>query len=133
MKQFELFQEWVNNNVNLNTQGNVSIVRLINEINDDSRIRDMISNFSVHSVSRDVLRSSYGIEYEVRVDIEFKDGTSVRTKRTFLNSSHIENYFVEYDEEFKNEGHTFNDLPLEDQWYYIYEWIEIVIDCYWNI
>ena len=92
----------------------------------------MISGFSVHDVSREVQRSSYGIEYDVRVDIEFKDGTAVRTNRTFLNSSYIEDYFVEYDEEFEGEGQTFDDLPIDDQWHCIYECITNVVDCYWN-
>lgn len=92
----------------------------------------MISEFSVHEVSRDVQRSSYGIEYDVRVDIVFKDSTLVRTKHTFLNSSYIEDYFVEYDEEFEDEGVKFNDLSSDEQWNLIDEWIENVIDCYWN-
>ena len=93
----------------------------------------MISEFSVHEVSRDVQRSSYGIEYDVRVDIVFKDGTLVRTKRTFLNSSYIEDYFVEYDEEFESEGLNFDDLSEDEQWKLIDEWIENVIDCYWGV
>lgn len=92
----------------------------------------MISEFSVHEVSRDVQRSSYGIEYDVRVDIVFKDGTLVRTKRTFLNSSYIEDYFIEYDEEFESEGLNFNDLSEDEQWKLIDEWIENVIDCCWG-
>lgn len=132
MKQFELFQEWINNNFKLNVYDGISIIRLIEGINYNSSVRDMISGFSVHDVSREVQRSSYGIEYDVRVDIEFKDGTSVRTKRTFLNSSYIEDYFVEYDEEFKGECRTFDDLSVDDQWHRIYEWITTVIDSYWN-
>lgn len=132
MKQFELFQEWINNNFKLNVYDGISIISLINGINDNSSVRDMISGFSVHDVSREVQRSYYGIDYDVRVDIEFKDGTAVRTKRTFLNSSYIEDYFVEYDEEFEGEGETFDDLPIDDQWHYIYEWITNVVDCYWN-
>ena len=104
MKDFEVFSEWINNNFKLNVYDGISIVSLINGINDDSSIKNMISEFSVHEVSRDVQRSSYVIEYDVSIDIQFNDGTSVRTKRTFLNSSHIEDYFVEYDEEFEIEG-----------------------------
>lgn len=92
----------------------------------------MISEFSVYEVSRDVQKSSYGIEYDVSIYIQFKDGTSVRTKNTFLNSSYIEDYFVEYDEEFEDEGLNFNDLSEDEQWKLIDEWIENVIDCYWN-
>lgn len=93
----------------------------------------MISEFSVHEVSRDVERSSYGIEYDVSIYIQFKDGTSVRTKNTFLNSSYIEDYFIEYDEEFESEGLKFNDLSSDEQWNLIDEWIENVIDCCWGV
>lgn len=93
----------------------------------------MISEFSVHEVSRDVERSSYGIEYDVSIYIQFKDGTLVRTKRTFSNSSYVEDYFVEYDEEFENEGIKFNDLSTDEQWNLIDEWIENVIDCCWGV
>lgn len=132
MKQSYLFLEWINNNFKLNVHDGISIISLINGINENGSVKDMISEFSVHEVSRDVQRSSYGIEYYVRVDIVFKDGTLVRTKRTFLNSSYIEDYFVEYDEEFEGEGLKFNDLSEDEQWNLIDEWIENVIDCYWN-
>lgn len=132
MKQSYLFLEWINNNFEPNVYNGISIISLINGINDSS-VKDMISEFSVHEVSRDVQRSSYGIEYDVRVDIVFEDGTLFRTKRTFLNSSHIEDYFVEYDEEFESEGLKFNDLTEDEQWKLIDEWIENVIDCYWNV
>jgi hypothetical protein len=132
MKQSYLFLEWINNNFTLNVYDGISIVSLINRIKDDGSIKNMISEFSVHEVSRDVQRSSYGIEYDVRVDIVFKDSTLVRTKHTFLNSSYIEDYFVEYDEEFEDEGVKFNDLSSDEQWNLIDEWIENVIDCYWN-
>lgn len=131
MKQSYLFLEWINNNFEPNVYDGISIISLINGINDSS-IKNMISEFSVHEVSRDVQRSSYGIEYDVRVDIVFKDSTLVRTKHTFLNSSYIEDYFVEYDEEFEDEGVKFNDLSSDEQWNLIDEWIENVIDCYWN-
>lgn len=131
MKQSYLFLEWINNNFELNVYEGISIISLINGINDSS-VKDMISEFSVHEVGRDVQRSSYGIEYDVRVDIVFKDSTLVRTKHTFLNSSYIEDYFVEYDEEFEDEGVKFNDLSSDEQWNLIDEWIENVIDCYWN-
>lgn len=133
MKQIDLFSEWINNNFTLNVYGGISIVSLINGINDNSSVRSMISEFSVHGVSREVERSSYGIEYDVSIDIQFKDGTAVRTKRTFLNSSHIEDYFVEYDEEFESECLKFDDLSKDEQWNLINEWIENVIDCYWNV
>lgn len=133
MKQSYLFLEWINNNFEPNVYDGISIISLINGIKDDGSIKNMISEFSLHEVSRDVQRSGYGIEYEVRVDIVFKDGTLVRTKRTFLNSSHIEDYFVEYDEEFENEGLKFNDLSEDEQWKLIDEWIENVIDCYWGV
>ena len=132
MKQSYLFLEWINNNFKLNVHYGISIISLINGINENGSVKDMISEFSVHEVSRDVQRSSYGIEYDVRVDIVFKDGTLVRTKRTFLNSSYIEDYFIEYDEEFESEGLKFNDLSEDEQWKLIDEWIENVIDCYWN-
>lgn len=132
MKQSYLFLEWINNNFTLNVYDGISIVSLINRIKDDGSIKNMISEFSVHEVSRDVQGSSYGIEYDVRVDIVFKDSTLVRTKHTFLNSSYIEDYFVEYDEEFEDEGVKFNDLSSDEQWNLIDEWIENVIDCYWN-
>ena len=132
MKQSYLFLEWINNNFTLNVYDGISIVSLINGINENGSVKDMISEFSVHEVSRDVQRSSYGIEYDVRVDIVFKDSTLVRTKHTFLNSSYIEDYFVEYDEEFEDEGVKFNDLSSDEQWNLIDEWIENVIDCYWN-
>lgn len=131
MKQSYLFLEWINNNFEPNVYNGISIISLINRINDSS-VKNMISEFSVHEVSRDVQRSSYGIEYDVRVDIVFKDSTLVRTKHTFLNSSYIEDYFVEYDEEFEDEGVKFNDLSSDEQWNLIDEWIENVIDCYWN-
>ena len=131
MKDFEVFSEWINNNFEPNVYDGISIISLINRINDSS-VKNMISEFSVHEVSRDVQRSSYGIEYDVRVDIVFEDGTLFRTKRTFLNSSYIEDYFVEYDEEFEGEGLKFNDLSEDEQWKLIDEWIENVIDCYWN-
>lgn len=133
MKQSYLFLEWINNNFTLNVYDGISIVSLINRIKDDGSIKNMISEFSVHEVSRDVQRSSYGIEYDVRVDIVFKDSTLVRTKHTFLNSSYIEDYFVEYDEEFESEGLKFNDLSEDEQWKLIDEWIENVIDCYWGV
>lgn len=133
MKQSDLFSKWINNNFILNAYDGISIVSLINGIKDDGSIKNMISEFSVHEVGRDVERSSYGIEYDVRVDIVFKDGTLVRTKRTFLNSSYIEDYFMEYDEEFEDEGVKFNDLSSDEQWNLIDEWIENVIDCYWNV
>ena len=131
MKQSYLFLEWINNNFEPNVYDGISIISLINGINDSS-VKNMISEFSVHEVSRDVQRSSYGIEYDVRVDIVFEDGTLFRTKRTFLNSSYIEDYFIEYDEEFESEGLNFNDLSEDEQWNLIDEWIENVIDCYWN-
>lgn len=133
MKDFEVFSKWINNNFTLNVYDGISIVSLINGIKDDGSIKNMISEFSVHEVSRDVERSSYGIEYDVSIYIQFKDGTSVRTKNTFLNSSHIEDYFVEYDEEFESEGLKFNDLSEDEQWKLIDEWIENVIDCYWGV
>lgn len=133
MKDFEVFSKWINNNFKLNVYDGISIVSLINGINENSSVKNMISEFSVHEVSRDVQRSSYGIEYDVSVGIQFNDGRSVRTKRTFLNSSHIEDYFVEYDEEFEGEGLKFNDLSEDAQWKLIDEWIENVIDCYWNV
>ena len=132
MKQSYLFLEWINNNFEPNVYDGISIISLINRINDSS-VKNMISEFSVHEVSRDVQRSSYGIEYDVRVDIVFEDGTLFRTKRTFLNSSYIEAYFIEYDEEFEDEGIKFNDLSEDEQWKYIEEWIENVIDCVWGI
>lgn len=132
MKQSYLFLEWINNNFEPNVYNGISIISLINGINDSS-VKDMISEFSVHEVSRDVQRSSYGIEYDVRVDIVFEDGTLFRTKRTFLNSSYIEDYFIEYDEEFESEGLKFNDLSEDEQWKLIDEWIENVIDCYWGV
>lgn len=132
MKQSYLFLEWINNNFEPNVYNGISIISLINGINDSS-VKDMISEFSVHEVSRDVQRSSYGIEYDVRVDIVFEDGTLFRTKRTFLNSSYIEDYFIEYDEEFESEGLNFNDLSEDEQWKLIDEWIENVIDCYWGV
>lgn len=132
MKQSYLFLEWINNNFEPNVYNGISIISLINEINDSS-VKDMISEFSVHEVSRDVQRSSYGIEYDVRVDIVFEDCTLFRTKRTFLNSSYIEDYFIEYDEEFESEGLNFNDLSEDEQWKLIDEWIENVIDCCWGV
>lgn len=132
MKQSYLFLEWINNNFEPNVYDGISIISLINGINDSS-VKNMISEFSVHEVSRDVQRSSYGIEYDVRVDIVFEDGTLFRTKRTFLNSSYIEDYFVEYDEEFESEGLNFNDLSEDEQWKLIDEWIENVIDCCWGV
>lgn len=132
MKQSYLFLEWINNNFKLNVHDGISIISLINGINENGSVKNMISEFSVHEVSRDVQRNSYGIEYDVRVDIVFKDSTLVRTKHTFLNSSYIEDYFVEYDEEFEDEGVKFNDLSSDEQWNLIDEWIENVIDCYWN-
>lgn len=132
MKQSYLFLEWINNNFEPNVYNGISIISLINGINDSS-VKDMISEFSVHEVSRDVQRSSYGIEYDVRVDIVFKDSTLVRTKHTFLNSSYIEDYFVEYDKEFEDEGVKFNDLSSDEQWKLIDEWIENVIDCCWGV
>lgn len=132
MKQSYLFLEWINNNFEPNVYDGISIISLINGINGNNSVKNMISEFSVHEVSRDVQRSSYGIEYDVRVDIVFKDSTLVRTKHTFLNSSYIEDYFVEYDEEFEDEGVKFNDLSSDEQWNLIDEWIENVIDCYWN-
>ena len=132
MKQSYLFLEWINNNFEPNVYDGISIISLINGINDSS-VKNMISEFSVHEVSRDVQRSSYGIEYDVRVDIVFEDGTLFRTKRTFLNSSYIEDYFIEYDEEFESEGLNFNDLSEDEQWKLIDEWIENVIDCYWGV
>lgn len=132
MKQSYLFLEWINNNFEPNVYDGISIISLINGINDSS-VKNMISEFSVHEVSRDVQRSSYGIEYDVRVDIVFKDSTLVRTKHTFLNSSYIEDYFVEYDEEFEDEGVKFNDLSSDEQWNLIDEWIENVIDCCWGV
>lgn len=133
MKQSDLFSKWINNNFKLNVYDGISIISLINGINENGSVKDMISEFSVHKVSRDVQRSSYGIEYDVRVDIVFKDSTLVRTKHTFLNSSYIEDYFVEYDEEFESEGLKFNDLSEDEQWKLIDEWIENVIDCYWGV
>ena len=133
MKQSYLFLEWINNNFKLNVHDGISIISLINGINENGSVKDMISEFSVHKVSRDVQRSSYGIEYDIRVDIVFKDGTLVRTKHTFLNSSYIEDYFEEYDEEFESEGLKFNDLSEDEQWKLIDEWIENVIDCYWGV
>ena len=133
MKQSYLFLEWINNNFDPNVYDGISIISLINGINENGSVKDMISEFSVHEVSRDVQRNSYGIEYDVRVDIVFKDSTLVRTKHTFLNSSHIEDYFVEYDEEFEDEGVKFNDLSSDEQWKLIDEWIENVIDCYWGV
>lgn len=132
MKQSDLFSEWINNNFTLNIYDGISVVSLVNGINDNSSIKNMISEFSVHEVSREVERSSYGIEYEVSIDIQFNDGTAVRTKNTFLNSSWIEDYLIEYDEEFENEGLKFDDLSTDEQWNLIDEWIENVIDCYWN-
>lgn len=132
MKQSYLFLEWINNNFEPNVYDGISIISLINGINGNNSVKNMISEFSVHEVSRDVQRSSYGIEYDVRVDIVFKDSTLVRTKHTFLNNSYIEDYFVEYDEEFEDEGVKFNDLSSDEQWNLIDEWIENVIDCYWN-
>jgi hypothetical protein len=132
MKQSYLFLEWINNNFEPNVYNGISIISLINRINDSS-VKNMISEFSVHEVSRDVQRSSYGIEYDVRVDIVFEDGTLFRTKRTFLNSSYIEDYFIEYDEEFESEGLNFNDLSEDEQWKLIDEWIENVIDCCWGV
>jgi hypothetical protein len=132
MKQSYLFLEWINNNFEPNVYDGISIISLINGINDSS-VKNMISEFSVHEVSRDVQRSSYGIEYDVRVDIVFEDGTLFRTKRTFLNSSYIEDYFIEYDEEFESEGLNFNDLSEDEQWKLIDEWIENVIDCCWGV
>ena len=132
MKQSYLFSEWINNNFEPNVYDGISIISLINGINDSS-VKNMISEFSVHEVSRDVQRSSYGIEYDVRVDIVFEDGTLLRTKRTFLNSSYIEDYFIEYDEEFEDEGVKFNDLSSDEQWKLIDEWIENVIDCCWGV
>ena len=132
MKQSYLFLDWINNNFEPNVYDGISIISLINGINDSS-VKNMISEFSVHEVSRDVQRSSYGIEYDVRVDIVFEDGTLFRTKRTFLNSSYIEDYFIEYDEEFESEGLKFNDLSEDEQWKLIDEWIENVIDCYWGV
>lgn len=132
MKQSYLFLEWINNNFEPNVYNGISIISLINGINDSS-VKDMISEFSVHEVSRDVQRSSYGIEYDVRVDIVFEDGTLFRTKRTFLHSSYIEDYFIEYDEEFESEGLNFNDLSEDEQWKLIDEWIENVIDCCWGV
>jgi hypothetical protein len=132
MKQSYLFLEWINNNFEPNVYNGISIISLINGINDSS-VKDMISEFSVHEVSRDVQRSSYGIEYDVRVDIVFEDGTLFRTKRTFLNISYIEDYFIEYDEEFESEGLNFNDLSEDEQWKLIDEWIENVIDCCWGV
>lgn len=120
------------NNFEPNVYDGISIISLINGINDSS-VKNMISEFSVHEISRDVQRSSYGIEYDVRVDIVFEDGTLFRTKRTFLNSSYIEDYFIEYDEEFEDEGQNFNDLSEDEQWKLIDEWIENVIDCYWGV
>lgn len=133
MKDFEVFSKWINNNFKLNVYDGISIISLINGINGNNSVKNMISEFSVHEVSRDVQRSSYGIEYDVRVDIVFKDSTLVRTKHTFLNSSYIEDYFVEYDEEFESEGLKFNDLSEDEQWKLIDEWIENVIDCYWGV
>lgn len=133
MKDFEVFSKWINNNFTLNVYDGISIVSLINGIKDDSSVKDMISEFSVHEVSRDVQRSSYGIEYDIRVDIVFEDGTLFRTKRTFLTSSYIEDYFIEYDEEFESEGLNFNDLSEDEQWKLIDEWIENVIDCCWGV
>ena len=132
MKQSYLFLEWINNNFEPNVYNGISIISLINGINDSS-VKDMISECSVHEVSRDVQRSSYGIEYDVRVDIVFEDGTLFRTKRTFLNISYIEDYFIEYDEEFESEGLNFNDLSEDEQWKLIDEWIENVIDCCWGV
>lgn len=132
MKQSYLFLEWINNNFEPNVYDGISIISLINGINDSS-VKNMISEFSVHEVSRDVQRSSYGIEYDVRVDIVFEDGTLFRTKRTFLNSSYIEDCFIEYDEEFESEGLNFNDLSEDEQWKLIDEWIENVIDCCWGV
>mgnify|MGYP000967275704 CR=1 FL=1 len=132
MKQSYLFLEWINNNFEPNVYDGISIISLINGINDSS-VKNMISEFSVHEVSRDVQRSSYGIEYDVRIDIVFEDGTLFRTKRTFLNSSYIEDYFIEYDEEFESEGLNFNDLSEDEQWKLIDEWIENVIDCCWGV
>ena len=133
MKESNLFLEWLNNNFDPNVYDGISIISLINGINEKGSVKDMISEFAVHEVSRDVQRSSYGIEYDVRVDIVFKDGTLVRTKRTFLNSSYIEDYLVEYDEEFEGEGLKFNDLSEDEQWKLIDEWIENVIDCCWGV
>lgn len=133
VKESNLFLEWLNNNFDPNVYDGISIISLINGINEKGSVKDMISEFAVHEVSRDVQRSSYGIEYDVRVDIVFKDGTLVRTKRTFLNSSYIEDYLVEYDEEFEGEGLKFNDLSEDEQWKLIDEWIENVIDCCWGV
>lgn len=133
MTQSDLFSKWINNNFTLNVHDGISIVSLINGIKDNGSIKNMISEFSVYEVSRDVQKSSYGIEYEVSIDIQFTDGTAVRTKNTFLNSSHIEDYFVEYDEEFESEGLKFDNLSVDEQWNLIDEWIENVIDCYWGV
>lgn len=60
MKQSYLFLEWINNNFEPNVYDGISIISLINGINDSS-VKNMISEFSVHEVSRDVQRSSYGL------------------------------------------------------------------------
>lgn len=132
MTQSDLFSKWINNNFTLNVYDGISVVSFINGIKDSDDIKNMISEFSVYEVSRDVPKSSYGIEYNVSIYIQFTDGTAVRAKNIFLNSSHIEDYFIEYDEEFENEGVKFNDLSEDEQWKLIDEWIENVIDCYWN-
>lgn len=54
MKDFEVFSEWIKNNFKLNVYDGISIVSLINGINDSSSIKNRISEFSVHEVSRDV-------------------------------------------------------------------------------
>lgn len=133
MNQLGLFSEWLENNFELNYHDGISIIRLIEGINEKPSVKDMISSFTVHDVSRNVKGNMYGVDYEVRVQILFKDGTGVTTKSTFLNSSYIEDYFVEYDEEFEDEGVKFNDLSTDEQWKLIDEWIENVIDCYWGV
>lgn len=62
MKESNLFLEWINNNFKLNVYDGISIISLINGINGNNSVKNMISEFSVHEVSRDVQRSSYGIE-----------------------------------------------------------------------
>lgn len=133
MTQSDLFSKWINNNFTLNVYDGISVVSFINGIKDSDDIKNMISEFSVYEVSRDVQKSSYGIEYNVSIYIQFTDGTAIRAKNIFLNSSHIEDYFVEYDEEFESEGLKFNDLSEDEQWNLIDEWIENVIDCYWGV